>query len=155
MSPSPRRIVGHRGFTLIELLVVIAIIAVLIALLLPAVQSVGARPLAAPSAPTTSTATASAWRGSATIRCCYQPLPDRLPISDRPVLRALTYQSQSVFVSMLGQFEQQQLYNAVNFSINMQKTAVNQTAYLTGLSTLWCPAIRGSAGSLFTVPMKA
>lgn len=40
---------------------------------------------------------------------------------------------------MLGQLEQQPLYNLVNFSINMQNAA-NQTAYLTGVSTLWCPS---------------
>ena len=49
------------------------------------------------------------------------------------------FESQSVFVAMLGQLEQQPLYNAVNFSINIQN-AVNQTIYLTGLSTLWCPS---------------
>ena len=40
---------------------------------------------------------------------------------------------------MLGYLEQQPLYNAVNFSINIQDAA-NQTIYLTGLSTLWCPS---------------
>ncbi len=40
---------------------------------------------------------------------------------------------------MLGNLEQQPLYNAVNFNINVQN-AVNQSVYLTGLSTLWCPS---------------
>jgi prepilin-type processing-associated H-X9-DG protein len=40
---------------------------------------------------------------------------------------------------MLGHLEQQPLYNAVNFSINIQNAA-NQTIYLTGLTTLWCPS---------------
>ena len=43
---------------------------------------------------------------------------------------------------MLGQFEQQPLYNSMNFSINVQNAA-NQTIYLTGLSTLWCPSDPG------------
>ncbi len=40
---------------------------------------------------------------------------------------------------MLGNLEQEPMYNSVNFSINMQHAA-NQTAYATGLSTLWCPS---------------
>jgi hypothetical protein len=48
-------------------------------------------------------------------------------------------ESQSVFVSMLGQLDQQPLFNLVNFSIEIQM-AENQTAYKIGVSTLWCPS---------------
>jgi prepilin-type processing-associated H-X9-DG protein len=48
-------------------------------------------------------------------------------------------ESQSVFVSMLAQIEQQPLFNAANFSRNIC-TASNYTVYATGLSTLWCPS---------------
>jgi len=40
---------------------------------------------------------------------------------------------------MLGQFEQQPLYNAVNFSRSIY-SGVNSTIYWTGLSSLWCPS---------------
>jgi prepilin-type processing-associated H-X9-DG protein len=58
-------------------------------------------------------------------------------------------EDQSTFVSMLGQFEQQPLYNAMNFSRSIY-SVTNQTVYLTGLSTLWCPSdgqIIGKKGS--------
>ena len=47
--------------------------------------------------------------------------------------------SQSVFVSMLGQFEQASLFNAMNFNRNIWSIA-NSTIFATGLSTLWCPS---------------
>ncbi len=48
-------------------------------------------------------------------------------------------EDQSTFVSMLGQFEQQTLYNAMNFSRSIY-AGPNSTVYATGLSTLWCPS---------------
>ena len=47
--------------------------------------------------------------------------------------------SQSIFVSMLGQLEQQPLYDAVNFSRNIYLSA-NYTVFGTGLDVLWCPS---------------
>ncbi len=47
--------------------------------------------------------------------------------------------SQSLFVSMLAQLEQQPLYNAVNFSRSIYASA-NYTIYGTGLEVLWCPS---------------
>jgi prepilin-type processing-associated H-X9-DG protein len=51
---------------------------------------------------------------------------------------------------MLGQFEQQPLYNAMNFSRSIY-SGPNRTVYMTGVSTLWCPSdgqIAGKVGHL-------
>ena len=48
-------------------------------------------------------------------------------------------EDQSTFVSMLGQFEQMAVYNAMNFSRSIYSGA-NSTVYATGLSSLWCPS---------------
>jgi prepilin-type processing-associated H-X9-DG protein len=48
-------------------------------------------------------------------------------------------QSQSIFVSMLGQLDQQPLFNTVNFSRSIFASA-NSTVYATGLEVLWCPS---------------
>jgi prepilin-type processing-associated H-X9-DG protein len=46
---------------------------------------------------------------------------------------------QSTFGSMLSQFEQGTLYNAMNFSRSIY-SGPNSTVYATGLSSLWCPS---------------
>jgi prepilin-type processing-associated H-X9-DG protein len=66
-------------------------------------------------------------------------------------------ENQSTFVSMLGQFEQQPLYNAMNFSRSIY-SGPNSTVYVTGLSALWCPSDaqiigkKGSAGAYYDNP---
>src|SRR5262245_40066503 len=104
-TPSPRR----RGFTLIELLVVISIIAVLIALLLPAVQS--ARE-AARRARCTNNLKQLALAAS-TYHDAYGTFPIGAPFQYDPVFGGCYSESQSVFVSMLGQMEQVPLFNAM------------------------------------------
>src|SRR5262249_20266166 len=130
----PLRPLQNRGFTLIELLVVISIIAVLIALLLPAVQA--AREAARRAGCTNNLKQLAL--GAHNYLSTYGTFPIGCPIQWDPYYEVY-FESHSIFVAMLGNLEQQPLYNQVNFGINMQNAA-NQTAYRTGLSTLWCPS---------------
>jgi prepilin-type N-terminal cleavage/methylation domain-containing protein/prepilin-type processing-associated H-X9-DG protein len=125
----------RRGFTLIELLVVIAIIAVLIALLLPAVQA------AREAARRAQCVNNLKQLGLAAQN--YHDVNGSFPIGSPlmcdPVAITVWAESQSTFVSMLAQFEQSSLYNAMNFSRSIYSIA-NATIYATGVSTLWCPS---------------
>ena len=125
---------SRRGFTLIELLVVIAIIAVLIALLLPAVQSAREASRRA--------ACVNNLKQLGLAAANYESANGTFPIGSHfqyDTVFGYYAESQSAFVSMLGQLEQQPLFNAVNFSRNIY-VAANGTVYATGLSSLWCPS---------------
>jgi prepilin-type N-terminal cleavage/methylation domain-containing protein/prepilin-type processing-associated H-X9-DG protein len=139
-TPRPRR-----GFTLIELLVVIAIIAVLIALLLPAVQA------AREAARRAQCVNNLKQLGLAVhnYEVVYNTLPIGSPRMFDPFLNGIytippttgpiLCETHSVFVSLLGQLDQQPLFNSVNFSRSIYG-APNFTVFATGLSTLWCPS---------------
>ena len=68
------------------------------------------------------------------------PSRSAVPMKPDPMsARTSGLEDQSTFVSMLGQFEQEPLYNAMNFSRSIYSGA-NSTVYATGLATLWCPS---------------
>jgi len=62
-----------------------------------------------------------------------------IPMKPDIMFGYLLVEDQSTFVSMLSQFEEQTLYNAMNFSRSIYSGA-NSTVYATGLATLWCPS---------------
>jgi prepilin-type N-terminal cleavage/methylation domain-containing protein/prepilin-type processing-associated H-X9-DG protein len=135
-SSSRRRRLDPRGFTLIELLVVIALIGVLTALLIPAIQA--AREAARQAG------CANNLKQLALACLNYENVNGALPIGipmmyDPDPKLNFFGTSQSLFVSMLGQLDQQPLYNAVNFS-RMIYASPNYTIFGTGLNVLWCPS---------------
>ena len=128
---------SRRGFTLIELLVVIAIIGVLIALLLPAVQSAREAARRAQCVNNLKQIALAAHN--------YHDQNGAFPIGS-PLLTDPLFsngtryvESFSTFVAMLPQFEQQPVFNAMNF-VRSIYVAENQTVFRTGVSTLWCPS---------------
>jgi prepilin-type N-terminal cleavage/methylation domain-containing protein/prepilin-type processing-associated H-X9-DG protein len=119
------------GFTLIELLVVIAIIAVLIALLLPAVQA----------------AREAARRAQCTnnlkqigLACHnYEQSKNVLPAAEMQFLGLPNGSNFSALSQLLPYFEQNNIYNAINFSL-FDQTPQNGTAMLTSINSLVCPS---------------
>jgi prepilin-type N-terminal cleavage/methylation domain-containing protein/prepilin-type processing-associated H-X9-DG protein len=130
-----RRPARGRGFTLIELLVVIAIIAVLIALLLPAVQA------AREAARRAQCVNNLKQLGLAVHN--YVSANEAMPMGMQWQHYRATPCGYSTTVSMFPALclymEQQQIYNANNFSLN-QFLPDNQSVHSMGISTLWCPS---------------
>ncbi len=130
-----------RGFTLIELLVVIAIIAILIALLLPAVQA--AREAARRMQCVNNLKQIGlALHNYHSANDCFPPggLVGRRYDNNTYNLNG-TY---GAFARILGNLEQQPLYNAINWSIECDQdaygTVANSTVTVTRLGAFLCPS---------------
>jgi prepilin-type N-terminal cleavage/methylation domain-containing protein/prepilin-type processing-associated H-X9-DG protein len=141
---------ARRGFTLIELLVVIAIIAVLIALLLPAVQ-------AAREAARRSQCTNNLKQIGLAIHnyiSAQNNFPLGIQYQVNPNAANACYTSGSWLISISNFFEQANVYNAVNFNINMY-TPQNSTVSALGQAVLWCPSDPVIVGLNYTYPAGA
>ncbi len=133
----------NRGFTLIELLVVIAIIGVLIALLLPAVQS--AREAARRAQCTNNLKQLGLAAHNYLDR--WQTLPPGYrwdPLTGQ--YQGYVGTGHGVFPPLMPEMEQMQVYNAINFNLNIFYNA-NLTAHAIGVNSLWCP----SDGTISTI----
>jgi prepilin-type N-terminal cleavage/methylation domain-containing protein/prepilin-type processing-associated H-X9-DG protein len=129
------------GFTLIELLVVIAIIAVLIALLLPAVQA--AREAARRAQCVNNMKQIGlALHNYHTANDCFPP--GGLAVTTAPGAALAVNAGFSTVAFMLGQFDQQPLYNAANFMQAAEGAHLggymNSTVLGTRLLSLLCPS---------------
>jgi prepilin-type N-terminal cleavage/methylation domain-containing protein/prepilin-type processing-associated H-X9-DG protein len=134
----------RRGFTLIELLVVIAIIAVLIALLLPAVQA------AREAARRSSCVNNMKQMGLALHN--YHNIHDTFPNSrpgDDP--NNNDSNAMSMWVSLLPQLEQQQMFNAWNFSLAFNDPAVSPV-YAASCIPATNTTVAGSSLNVFDCP---
>jgi type II secretory pathway pseudopilin PulG len=127
---------------LVEILVVLTIIGVLIALILPAVEAAreaarraqclnNLRQLAL------ATLTYHEHIGCFPMGIPYSLYPDPTPRYDA---------DHSLWIAILNQLDQYPIYNAVNFSTNIQ-TLGNATVRSIGLNILWCPS-DGSVSSV-------
>ena len=136
MSRRVHLITGWRGFTLIELLVVIAVIVVLIALLLPAVQAAREAARRMQCGNNLKQITLAALNYHEAVRCLPQGIS--LAFHARQPAEGL-FTSASLFVSLGLYLEQQALFNAVNFDVNIHNIE-NATVSAIGIATLWCPS---------------
>jgi len=124
----------RRGFTLIELLVVIAIIAVLIALLLPAVQAAREAARRAQCVNNLKQLGLAVHNYHST----YNVLPSQsMYPSGSGESRGWSY---GWPLAILGNMEQQPLFNAFNFSRGWFVDNVNTTVSYTQIATLLCPS---------------
>jgi prepilin-type processing-associated H-X9-DG protein len=123
-----------RGFTLVELLVIIAVIAMLIALMLPAVQS-GREAARRSQCMGNLKQLVLAVHNYLVVTNRYPPgisfQPDASGRGESP--------SASLFVGLLPFLEQREVYNNINFDVNI-KNCQNFTVSSVGLSVLWCPS---------------
>jgi prepilin-type N-terminal cleavage/methylation domain-containing protein/prepilin-type processing-associated H-X9-DG protein len=141
MQPSSDRSARSRGFTLIELLVVIAIIAVLIALLLPAVQA--AREAARRAQCTNNLKQLGLALHNYNSSVGTFP-PAGMNTSNAKGSITGGWGSWSAQAMMLPYLEQQQIYNAINFSLCTDngngEANVQSTAAGTILAAFQCPS---------------
>ncbi len=129
---------SHReGFTLIELLVVIAIIAVLIALLLPAVQA--AREAARRSQ------CVNNMKQIGLALHNYHDVNGSFPMGSGSGVwlkpgQYMAHECWSIHAAILPQLGEMPIYNAINFSWNVDPPNCNTTVFYTQVKTFLCPS---------------
>lgn len=133
------RLQNQHGFTLIELLVVISIIGVLIALLLPAVQS--AREAARKAECTNNLKQMGlALHSYESALGAFPPAGQGTSFSTSPPRTTFADGEWSVLARLLGYMEQQNVANAINFSLPYSHvTGSNWTASTTVVDVYLCP----------------